>query len=262
MAKQIIRGIAYIKMGNVAPDGSMGTNLIALGSTVRDTAVFSNEEGTIQDFFEEETEDPIDSVETEKAATRLVFGTHNMEADNMILLFGGTKVAAAPAAPGAIATLGIITGGSLYTNGTYNNVPLTGGTGSDATANITVAGGAVTAVVIVNKGTGFAAANALSASAASIGGTGSGFTVPVATIQTIPATGEKWKAPRSYPELEQSIELGTKKGQKLEIIRAKVRPRITANLQRGSLAQIDINATVMTPILEDLEPFSITYAAT
>ena len=40
---------------------------------------------------------------------------------------------------GAI-TLGTITAGSAYTNGTYSNVPLTGGNGSGATANITVSG--------------------------------------------------------------------------------------------------------------------------
>jgi hypothetical protein len=83
---------------------------------------------------------------------------------------------------GPIATLGAITAGTLYTTGTYNGVALTGGTGSGATANITVAGGGVTAVTLVNKGTGYVVADALSATAASIGGTGSGFSIPVATI--------------------------------------------------------------------------------
>lgn len=81
-----------------------------------------------------------------------------------------------------VGTLGAITGGSLYTNGTYLAVPLTGGTGVGATANITVAGGAVTAVTIVNRGSGYGVGNTLSASAASIGGTGSGFSVPIATL--------------------------------------------------------------------------------
>jgi hypothetical protein len=81
-----------------------------------------------------------------------------------------------------IATLGAITPGTLYTNGTYLNVALTGGTGSGATANITVSGGGVTAVALVSFGMGYAIGNTLSATAASIGGTGSGFSVPVATI--------------------------------------------------------------------------------
>jgi hypothetical protein len=88
---------------------------------------------------------------------------------------------------GAVVTLGAITPGTLYTAGTYSNVPLTGGTGSGATANITAAGGAVTAVVLVNRGTGYTVADSLSASSANIGGTGSGFAVAVSTITLVSA---------------------------------------------------------------------------
>jgi len=81
-----------------------------------------------------------------------------------------------------IKTLGAITGGTLYTNGTYTGVALTGGSGVNATANITVSGGSVTVVTIVNVGAGYVIGNVLSATAASIGGTGSGFSVPVSAI--------------------------------------------------------------------------------
>lgn len=90
---------------------------------------------------------------------------------------GGTLGASGP-----VGTLGAITPGSAYTNGTYSGVALTGGSGSGATANITVAGGAVTAVTLVAPGTGYAVGNTLSATAASIGGTGSGFSIPVASM--------------------------------------------------------------------------------
>ena len=53
---------------------------------------------------------------------------------------------------GAITTLGAITGGSGYTNGTYFGVPLTGGSGSGATARIVISGGAVTSVTLQNPG--------------------------------------------------------------------------------------------------------------
>lgn len=72
---------------------------------------------------------------------------------------------------------GTLAGGSAYTNGQYNNISLTGGSGTGATANITVSGGAVTQVVPVNIGTGYHTTDVLSASAASIGGTGSGFSI-------------------------------------------------------------------------------------
>lgn len=85
---------------------------------------------------------------------------------------------------GPILTLGSITGGSTYTNGTYTNVPLTGGNGSGAKATIVIAGNAVTTVTITTAGAYYLPNDSLSAAAANIGGTGSGFSVPVATVQT------------------------------------------------------------------------------
>ena len=89
-----------------------------------------------------------------------------------------------------VATLGAITGGSAYTTGTYFDVPLTGGSGSGAQATITVAGGVVTAVTITNGGLQYGVANTLSAAATNIGGTGSGFSVPVASVTNL--TGTSW----------------------------------------------------------------------
>ena len=60
-------------------------------------------------------------------------------------------------ASGPIGTLGSITGGSSYTNGTYTAVPLTGGSGSGALATVTVSGAAVTAVSCDGGGTGLCA---------------------------------------------------------------------------------------------------------
>jgi len=89
-----------------------------------------------------------------------------------------------------VATLGVLTGGSAYTTGTYFNVPLTGGTGSGALATITVSGGAVTAVTITNGGTQYTAGNSLSAAATDIGGTGSGFSVLISTVGN--SDGRSW----------------------------------------------------------------------
>lgn len=89
-------------------------------------------------------------------------------------------------ANGPIGTLGAITGGSGYTNGTYNNVALIGGSGSGALATIVVSGGAVSSVAISYEGRDYVPADTLSAAAASIGGTGSGFSVPVSTVTPYP----------------------------------------------------------------------------
>jgi len=81
-----------------------------------------------------------------------------------------------------IKTLGAITGGSGYVNGTYTAVPLTLGSGDSAQATIVVSGGAVTSVTITSRGAGYQIGDALSASNTSLGGTGSGFSIPVTAI--------------------------------------------------------------------------------
>lgn len=77
-----------------------------------------------------------------------------------------------------IGTLNTLVPGSGGTNGVYNNVPLTGGTGALATANITIAGGVVTVVTMVNPGTGYTAGDTLSASVGSI----TGFSIKVLAL--------------------------------------------------------------------------------
>jgi len=76
--------------------------------------------------------------------------------------------------------------GSAYISGTYNNIALTGGNGSGATANIVVTGGAVTSVTITNGGQFYVVGNTVSAA---IPG-GSGFLATVSSV--VNATGTSW----------------------------------------------------------------------
>jgi hypothetical protein len=82
---------------------------------------------------------------------------------------------------GFIGLLGTITGGSGGTSGTYGGVALTGGSGTGATANITVSGGVVTAVAILNPGSQYVVGDVLSAASGNIGNV-SGFSVPVSSV--------------------------------------------------------------------------------
>lgn len=92
---------------------------------------------------------------------------------------------------------GTIVGGAGYVDGAYVAVPLTGGTGTGAEATITVAGGAVTAVVITDGGDNYVIGDILSANAANLGGAGAGFTYTVTqldayvngTYENVPLTG-------------------------------------------------------------------------
>ncbi len=91
---------------------------------------------------------------------------------------------------GPIATLSGLAGGSLYVAGTYSNVPLTGGSGSGATASIVVnVGGAVSSATLVSGGTGYNIGDVLSASNSNLGGAGSGFSINVATSFGLTVTG-------------------------------------------------------------------------
>jgi hypothetical protein len=81
-----------------------------------------------------------------------------------------------------ITAFSTLVAGSSYTNGTYSNIPLTGGTGSGARATIVVSSNQVTAVTITTAGNGYVVGNVLSANAANIGGTGSGFAFTVTQV--------------------------------------------------------------------------------
>ena len=68
-----------------------------------------------------------------------------------------------PNSAGVIYVVSITTPGTGYTNGAYTNVSLTGGSGTGAKANITVAGGAVTVVTLVAHGVNYIVGDFLTA---------------------------------------------------------------------------------------------------
>jgi len=94
----------------------------------------------------------------------------------------------------------IITGGTLYVPGVYENTALTGGSGSNATATIVVGiSGIVTNVTLTNGGQFYVPGDVLSADAANLGGSGSGFTINVSNISN--TTGTSWLGDNYEPAL-------------------------------------------------------------
>ena len=116
-------------------------------------------------------------------------GTQPTNHDTVSLLFASTtynfEFLSSGSSVSGVGSVGTLTGGTLYTSGTYTNVALTvvsGSAGTGATANITVAGGAVTSVTIVAPGANYSTTSVLSCLAAGIGGTGTGFQFTVASV--------------------------------------------------------------------------------
>jgi hypothetical protein len=100
---------------------------------------------------------------------------------------------------GVIALGSVTNTGSLYTNGAYENVPLTGGSGSGATANIIVSGQTITSMIIENGGNFYAAGDVLSCSNYYIGGSGSGLTYTVSSVNN--TSGTSWLGDNYDPVL-------------------------------------------------------------
>lgn len=87
---------------------------------------------------------------------------------------------------GVITGLGTVSGGSGYTNGTYENVLLTGGAGAAAYGTVTVSGGAVTSVTLLSGGHFYTAGDVLFPTSL----TGVGASVLVSTVSNV--TGTSW----------------------------------------------------------------------
>lgn len=99
---------------------------------------------------------------------------------------------------GGISVVGITSGGTAYTNGTYTSVPLVG-SGSGAAATVVVAGNIVTTVTVTAAGANYVNGEQITISAASIGGTGSGFLGTVAAQNVFtPSANNLWQFDIGY----------------------------------------------------------------
>lgn len=256
MAKKTIKGLKSILIGDIAADGGMGITLAEiLGATVSGTAILESTEPTTQAITIEESSLDYDSVVTSEGTYTLKASTYNVGAIAMQLLFGGIISGA-----NSIATKGTIVGGSGYVNGTYTDVPLTGGTGSGARATVVVAGGAVTTVTITSAGIGYTAADSLSASNLKLGGAGTGFSVPVSTVTS---TAESWESPVDgiRPVVEKSVTAEDLQGTKYSIVRLKIVSALSVAFDKTKLGQINWTGTVLQPTKAATSAMKIVYGS-
>ena len=141
-----------------------------------------------------------------------LFGSQYTDINEMSLILGPTPDASygvemhyyyypPTIVQGQITTLNTasFSGGSLYTNGVYQNIPLTGGSGSGASADIVIVGGAVTSVTLKFGGNFYVVGDVLSASTTTIGNSGSGFSIAVTAISN--TKGTSWLGDNYDPVL-------------------------------------------------------------
>lgn len=133
-------------------------------------------------------------------------------------------------------------GGAAYTDGQYQTIALSGGEGEGAVADITVTAGVVALVNLSAGGQGYAIGDVLSADAASIGGTGAGFTW---TVQNIgPNLDTVITLPPEYEEaLMYNLSLRAGSAYQVQVLDE------TKRLAKSSLNVIRKNAT-QVPLLQ------------
>ena len=181
------RGAGSVALSTAVGAGALALNTTGTATAVGANAAAANTTGSI-------TAIGYNSLANNTTGTSIVAVGGSSFLGNIT---GGSSVAFGQSAgtnmSTGVATFGSITGGSGYTDGTYSNVltsyvsgtpVLTGGTYPNVT--VTVSGGAVTSVVLTSTvGTRFIdTTTVLTVSNTLIGGTGSGFTIPVATLAT------------------------------------------------------------------------------
>lgn len=256
MAKKVF-GLASVKIAPIASDGGMGTALTTVGETVSGTATMTSEDNTVTDFNIEESDSPVESIVSQAGKISFAWSSYNISYKTMEKLLGGTGNLPKPV--GAVLTLGTLTGGTGYVDGYYEDVALTGGTGTGARANITVSGGIVTSVVMTSLGSGFTAADDLTTANTNLGGTGTGFSQDVSAVVSTAAL-EMWEAPDSFPDVEKSLQLIDKKGNVIKMARVKISTKLGLSFTKDKLGQLDMVATVLQPTKTTEKRLTISFA--
>jgi hypothetical protein len=98
MAEKYVRGITSLKIGDILPSGGMATTLASIGTVFEGTATLETAEATVNKFFGEQSDDPIDQSET-PGETTLKFNLVDVTPAAMLAVLGGTVVTTTWKAP-------------------------------------------------------------------------------------------------------------------------------------------------------------------
>lgn len=97
-------GITTLKVGDILPDGGMATTLAALGVTLEGTATLETAESSVTDFFSEESDVAIETIET-PGKTVLKWNIVDFTPATLDAVLGGSVTGSTWSAPDASETI-------------------------------------------------------------------------------------------------------------------------------------------------------------
>ncbi|MBC7948662.1 MAG: hypothetical protein H7Y42_12315 [Chitinophagaceae bacterium] len=153
---------------------------------------------------------------------------------------------ATDAAPAGVATVDTLVAGTGYTNGTYENVPLSGGSGTGVLATVVVALTVVSTVTITKPGTGYAVNDTLVIPGAYAGGTATtNASVDVATLADVAAAYGALPAGHTYHGINISSILTAK-----PMAGVMVRGTVNPSASKYSLSSILAAVKTALPLID------------
>lgn len=92
MAEKYVLGLKSVKFGIPTGDSSMPTEMEPFAKTVRGTMTISESEPTVQDFYVEEQDAPVEQSITESSKLEVTWKAYDMSAATLEKVKGGTAV--------------------------------------------------------------------------------------------------------------------------------------------------------------------------